>query len=58
MDSPFIVSSNDGNGEEEDQLSIFLISCSADGSVDRIVGSWYRSMKGEQRRREKKIQKK
>jgi hypothetical protein len=40
-----IVSSDDDIEAEEDQLSIFLISCSADGSVDRIVKKLVRSMK-------------
>jgi hypothetical protein len=46
VDSPdAIVSSNGDNKTLEDQISIFLISCSADGSVDRIVRKLVRSMK-------------
>jgi hypothetical protein len=40
-----MVASNDNDEEEEDQLCIFLVSCSADGSVDRIVRKLVRSMK-------------
>jgi hypothetical protein len=39
-----MISSNDDKAEE-DQLCIFLVSCSADGSVDRIVRKLVRSMK-------------
>eukprot|EP00527_Entomoneis_sp_CCMP2396_P008265 CAMPEP_0198142904 /NCGR_PEP_ID=MMETSP1443-20131203/5578_1 /TAXON_ID=186043 /ORGANISM="Entomoneis sp., Strain CCMP2396" /LENGTH=188 /DNA_ID=CAMNT_0043806027 /DNA_START=54 /DNA_END=620 /DNA_ORIENTATION=- len=40
-----MISSNDDIEAEEDQLCIFLVSCSADGSVDRTVRKLVRSMK-------------
>ena len=40
-----VSSTNDNDEVEEDQLCLFLVSCSADGSVDRIVRKLVRSMK-------------
>jgi hypothetical protein len=53
MESIGIISSDDKEAEE-DQLCIFIISCSADGSVDRIVRNLVRSMKNSETTGEKK----
>lgn len=45
IDNIFSFNDNNETKEEDHQLCIFLISCSADGSVDRIVRKLVRCMK-------------